>query len=240
LWGTPVYDWESIRKSGFAWWLSRIGQNLKLYDRLRLDHFRGFVAYWEVPAGESTAVNGQWVKAPAMEFFDAVKKHYPLRRIIAEDLGVITQDVREVMEAFGFPGMKILLFAFGGDVPSNPYIPHNYKHNAIVYTGTHDNNTIRGWYENEASAEERARLLAYLGLAEAPPDLHWELIRLAMSSVADISIMPMQDLLGLGEESRMNRPQHGSGNWKWRLTPEQITRPLRDRLSLFTWMYGRE
>ncbi|HSP07914.1 MAG TPA: 4-alpha-glucanotransferase, partial [Acidobacteriota bacterium] len=192
-WGSPVYRWDVVKRRHFNWWLRRIGHNLKLFDMVRLDHFRGFVAYWEIPASEETAINGKWVDAPAVELFDAIKKQFPHSNIVAEDLGLITPDVREVMEKYAFPGMKILLFAFGGDLPSNPYIPHNYDKNCVVYTGTHDNNTIQGWFHNEASQEDRQRLTEYLGGDVKPENLHWDLIRVAMASVANLVVVPMQD-----------------------------------------------
>lgn len=238
-WGSPVYRWDILKKKHFNWWLRRIGHNLKLFDLLRLDHFRGFVAYWEIPATEKTAVNGKWIDAPAVELFESIKKHFPDATIIAEDLGVITQEVRDVMTRFAFPGMKILLFAFGGDLPTNPYVPHNYSTNCVVYTGTHDNNTIQGWFKNEASAEDRKRLLDYLGDEVVVENLHWHLIRVAMASVADLFVVPMQDILGLGEEARMNFPQKSNGNWKWRLRGDQLSHALAEKLSYMTWLYGR-
>lgn len=238
-WGSPVYRWDVVKRKHFSWWLRRIGHNLKLFDLLRLDHFRGFVAYWEIPVSEETAVNGKWVDAPAIEFFESVKKHFPDAKIIAEDLGVITPDVSEVMKRFSFPGMKILLFAFGGDLPTNPYIPHNYQRNCVVYTGTHDNNTIQGWYKNEASDDDRKRMIDYLGGDVPLQRLHWDLIRTAMASVGDLVIVPIQDILGLGEEARMNFPQKLSGNWEWVLKPDQLTLALAEKLSLMSWLYGR-
>lgn len=238
-WGSPVYKWDVVKRKHFAWWIRRIGHNLKLFDMVRLDHFRGFVAYWEIPAAEETAINGKWVHAPAAELFEAVQMQFPQANIVAEDLGVITPDVREVMEKYGFPGMKILLFAFGGDLPTNPYIPHNYTRNCVVYTGTHDNNTIQGWFHNEASPEDRQRMIDYLGGDVKINRLHWDLIRLAMSSVADIVIVPMQDILGLGEEARMNFPQKSEGNWLWRIQGDLLTHGLAEQLSSMTWICGR-
>jgi 4-alpha-glucanotransferase len=238
-WGSPVYLWNVLEKTGFSWWLQRIAQNLKLFDVVRLDHFRGFVAYWEIPAEEETAINGKWVQAPAYNFFDAVLKQFPEAKIIAEDLGMITADVREVIKRFDFPSMKILQFAFGSDMPTNPYIPHNYERNCIVYTGTHDNNTIQGWYQNEADEETRKRLAEYLGHSVNPETVHWEMIRLALGSVGVMAVIPMQDVLGLGEEARMNFPQKTEGNWLWRLKPDQVTSENLERLAYFTWFYNR-
>jgi 4-alpha-glucanotransferase len=238
-WGSPVYLWDVLEKTGFSWWLQRIAQNLKLFDVVRLDHFRGFVAYWEIPAEEETAINGKWVQAPAYGFFEAVLKQFPEAKIIAEDLGMITPDVREVIKRFDFPSMKILQFAFGSDMPTNPYIPHNYERNCIVYTGTHDNNTIQGWYQNEADEGTRKRLAEYLGNSVNPDTVHWEMIRLALGSVGVMAVIPMQDLLGLGEEARMNFPQKTEGNWLWRLKADQITSEDLERLAYFTWFYNR-
>jgi len=197
------------------------------------------VGYWVVPAGELNAVNGRWIEAPAQEFLNALLRRFPRLPIIAEDLGLITADVREIICRFDLPGMKVLLFAFGEDLPTNPYIPHNLPRNCVLYTGTHDNNTTRGWFEREAGPEMRERFYSYLGReipAEAVP---WELIRLAMMSAANTVIVPMQDVLGLGEEARMNRPATTEGNWQWRLSPDQVTPPLTHALRRMTELYGR-
>ncbi len=239
LWGNPVYRWDALEATQYAWWLRRIRHNLRRFDKVRLDHFRGLVACWEVPAGETAAIHGQWVKAASEDFFAALVKQFPLPSILAEDLGVITPDVREVIERFGFPGMKVLLFAFGEDPQNHPYAPHNYKENSVVYTGTHDTNTAKGWFECEAQPDERKRLFAYVGHELSAEQLSWELIRLALMSAADTAIIPMQDLLGLGAEARMNRPATTEGNWQWRLTPEQITPALATRLAEMTELSGR-
>ncbi len=231
-WGNPVYDWDALKKTRYVWWTQRIGHVLSLFDMVRIDHFRGFVGYWEIPAGEKTAVNGKWIKAPADDFFSVVLGRFPGLPIIAEDLGVITTDVRKIMRHFGFPGMKVLLFAFGEERSDHPYLPHNYKENCVVYTGTHDNNTISGWFRNEAGYEEKERLFRYLGCNILVDEIHWALIRLAMESPARICIIPMQDVLGLDENARMNKPGTRSGNWEWRLLSEDIapgiTRKLRE------------
>lgn len=239
FWGNPVYNWEVLKRTGYSWWLNRIGYNQKLYDVVRLDHFRGFIACWEIPAGEITAVKGKWVGAPAEGFFDTLLRSFPDLTVIAEDLGIITPDVREIMNTFGFPGMKLLIFAFGEDLPENPYITHNYNKNCVVYTGTHDNNTIKGWFRNELSYEDRKRLFRYLGHEVSEDTIHHELIRLAMMSVADTVIIPMQDILGLGEEARMNTPSTSKNNWEWMLAREQITSALAEELSEMTAIYGR-
>ncbi|MBI5098608.1 MAG: 4-alpha-glucanotransferase [Nitrospirae bacterium] len=239
LWGHPVYNWDILKKSGYAWWIRRIEHNLKLFHLFRLDHFRGFVGYWEVPASEKTAINGKWVKAPAEDFFKTILKIFPHISIIAEDLGVITPDVKEIMKKFGFPGMKVLLFAFSEDLPTNPYAPHNHINNCVVYTGTHDNNTIKGWFKRELDHEGKKRLFEYLGREVSDKTVHWELIRLAMMSVADMVIIPMQDILGLGETDRMNLPASTSGNWEWRLTSDQISPSLIKKLTEMTRIHGR-
>ncbi len=240
LWGNPVYRWDVLRKRGYGWWIQRVEHNCKLFDLIRVDHFRGLVGYWVVPAGESNAVNGNWIEAPAGDFLNTLLRRFPQLPIIAEDLGVITPDVREIMHRFELPGMKVLLFAFGEDLPTNPYIPHNLPRNCVLYTGTHDNNTARGWFEREATPEIRQRVFAYLGREVPADDIHWELIRLAMMSVANTVIVPMQDILGLGEEARMNRPATTEGNWRWRLSPGQLTAPIADNLREMTELYGRD
>lgn len=237
-WGNPVYKWDALRETGYAWWMERMEHNLKLFDTIRIDHFRGFVAYWEVQAHEETAMNGAWVEAPADDFFNALLKRFPYLPVIAEDLGVITPDVRETLMRFEFPGMRVLLFAFGEDKPMHPYLPHTYPKNCVAYTGTHDTNTIRGWFDKEAGPEEKRRLFAYLG-CQAPEEIHWELIRLAMMSVADTVIIPLQDILGLSDEARMNLPAAREGNWRWRFLPHQLTEPLSARLKEMTEIYGR-
>jgi 4-alpha-glucanotransferase len=239
LWGNPIYRWDIHRKTGYRWWGQRISHNLIFFNYLRLDHFRGFVGFWEVPATEKTATRGKWVKAPAVDFFNTLLKRFPAQSLIAEDLGVITADVKEVMKRFGFPGMRILQFAFGEDLPTHPYLPHNFIPNTIVYTGTHDNNTIKGWFENEATRDEKERLFRYLGREVTSEECPRELIRLAMMSVANTVILPMQDLLGLDEEAKMNRPSVAHGNWEWRLLPEQLKDAHAEMTREFTYLYGR-
>jgi len=239
LWGNPVYNWEALRATGYAWWISRLRHILSLHDVVRIDHFRGLVAFWEVPAHERNAVNGQWVRVPFDDFFHTLFKRFFSLPIVAEDLGLITPDVREVIKRFGFPGMKVLLFAFGEENPMHIYLPHTYERNFVVYTGTHDNNTARGWFDGEARPEDRERLFRYIGRRVHPEEVHWELVRLAMMSIADIAIVPMQDVLGLGQEAQMNRPSVARGNWEWRLLPSQLTEDIGLRLRLLTETYGR-
>jgi len=239
LWGHPVYKWDVISKSGYKWWIERISHNLNLFHMFRLDHFRGFVGYWQVHSTEETAINGRWVPAPAEDFFDTLLKHVPSSSIIAEDLGIITDDVRDIIVKFGFPGMKVLLFAFGEDLPTNPYAPHNHIKNCVIYTGTHDNNTINGWYKTELNTEDRERISLYLGREVNEKNIHWELIRLAMMSVADLAIIPMQDILGLAENDRMNLPGSPNGNWEWRLREELLSHTLIKKLLDMAIITGR-
>lgn len=239
LWGNPVYRWDVLRESGYQRWIERVAHHLDLFDILRNDHFRGLVACWEVPAGEKTAINGVWCEVPAKDFFESLSRHFKSLPLVAEDLGLITPDVRDVMNYFGFPGMKVLLFAFSKDNPRHPYLPHNYERNFVVYTGTHDNNTVRGWFECDASPDEQSRFFRYLGREVALEEVHWEFIRLAMMSVANQVIIPMQDILGLGGDTRMNTPSVRRGNWEWRLLPDQISRPIAEMLFEMTVTYGR-
>ncbi len=239
LWGNPVYDWATLEKTGFKWWLTRLAHMLNLYNTIRIDHFRGLIACWEVPAGEKTAVNGQWTPVPHRELFQAIRERFNEAPIIAEDLGTITEDVREALREYGYPGMKILQFAFGNDDSEHPYLPHNYPVNCIVYTGTHDNNTVRGWFDSEARPEDRRRMVRYLGHDVEAGRVHWELARLAFASVARWAILPMQDVLGLGRESRINRPATATGNWKWRLTSHQLQPQTASDLKELTKIYGR-
>ncbi|MCI0455129.1 MAG: 4-alpha-glucanotransferase [Candidatus Dadabacteria bacterium] len=239
LWGNPVYRWRVLRKEGYSWWIKRIEHNLRLFDMIRLDHFRGFVGYWEVPAGEKTAIKGKWRKAPAKDFFKKLKKRFLHLPVIAEDLGLITPDVVKIMKDFGFPGMSLLLFAFGDDFPESSYLPHNILQNSVAYTGTHDNNTIQGWWRSEASPESRKRFIKYIGREVSAENIHWEFIRLAMMSPANTCIIPMQDILGLGEETKMNRPAKTDGNWLWRLNPDLVTPKVIDKLREMAETSGR-
>jgi 4-alpha-glucanotransferase len=239
LWGNPVYNWDALTLSGYAWWVERLRHIFSLYNVVRIDHFRGLVAYWEVPAYERNAVNGRWVEAPTGDFFKHLFKRFFTLPLIAEDLGLITPDVREAIGRFGFPGMKVLLFAFGEDNPMHIYLPHSYDRNYVVYTGTHDNNTVRGWFEREAKPEDKSRLYRYIGKEVDAETVNWELIRLAMMSVADIAITPVQDILGLGEEGQMNRPSVAYGNWGWRLQSAQLTDEMLEKLRVMTETYGR-
>ena len=236
LWGNPTYNWETLQKTGFSWWLQRVKALLEYVDLTRIDHFRGFQAYWAVPEGETTALNGEWIEAPGEAFFNAVKAEFGSLPILAEDLGVITPEVEALRDQFGFPGMKILQFAFG-DNASNPYLPFNYVQNCLVYTGTHDNYTTVGWFD-QASEYERDRTLRYVG-GLSGDGIHWSMMRLALSSIANQAIVPLQDVLGLGSFARMNSPGKADGNWAWRYRAEMLTGELRERLRELIRLYGR-
>jgi 4-alpha-glucanotransferase len=239
LWGNPVYRWGALRDSGFLWWRIRMDRNLQLYDLVRIDHFRGLVAYWEVDAGEKTALNGRWTAAPARHLIRSLQRQVACLPVIAEDLGYITPDVREVMREFRLPGMRVLQFAFGGNLPESPHIPHNIERDCVLYTGTHDNNTSRGWYEQDAGHDEKKEFCRYIGRRVAPDEVHREMVRLALMSVADRVIIPLQDVIGLGAEGRMNFPGTATGNWVWRALPSQVDGDAADRLAALCALYGR-
>lgn len=215
LWGNPVYDWEAHREEGFRWWVLRLAHALSLYDVVRLDHFRGFMAYWEVRAGSLTAEKGRWVRVPYEEFFETLARSFPSMPFIAEDLGFITADVREVMLRYSLPGMRVLVFAFSGD-PRNEHLPHNLVRNMVIYTSTHDTNTVLGWFTDEASRKSRSALKQYLGRRVTSKNVVREVTRLAMASPPSLAVVQMQDAMMLGSEARMNRPGTSKGNWLWR------------------------
>jgi 4-alpha-glucanotransferase len=237
LWGNPIYNWGRLKKTRFAWWIQRFRVLREYVDYIRIDHFRGFESYWAVPRGETTAVKGRWVKAPGEAFFETLREELGELPVMAEDLGVITPEVEALRDRFEFPGMRVLQFAFGSD-PANPFLPFNYNRNCVVYTGTHDNNTTVGWFENDLNDYERTNLLSYLG-GVSPDGIQWDLIRLALSSIANVAIIPLQDILGLGKDARMNRPGAAEGNWHWRYQDDQLTEEVRDRLAKITWLFGR-
>jgi len=239
LWSTPVYDWQTLKNNGYSWWLQRIEHNLTFFDIVRLDHFIGFVSYWQVPAGHKTAAKGKWVKGPGQDFFDKLFKRVSPRNLIVEDLGRVTADVTKIIEKFDLRPMKVLQFAFNEGSNGSCHRLYNHTKNSILYTGTHDNNTIRGWFEKEANPRQKQNLFRYLGRKVAADQIHWELIRLAAGSVADLAIIPVQDILGLGGAARMNRPGTVGDNWSWRLLPNQITKPLITKLAELTQTYGR-
>jgi 4-alpha-glucanotransferase len=236
LWGNPVYDWNQLQKSNYEWWIQRFQTTLQYVDIVRVDHFRGFQAYWQVPAGEETAINGEWIEAPGAEFFETLGKRLGQLPILAEDLGIITPEVEELRDRFDFPGMKILMFAFSDDA-SNTHLPHHYVKNSVVYPGTHDNDTAIGWW-NSASEHEKKMLAAYVG---CPIDeIHWTLNRIAFASVANWAIVALQDVLGLDGSARMNDPSQNAGNWRWRYqSSDLLTDELAEELRSMTALYDR-
>ena len=236
LWGNPLFDWEAMERDGFSWWASRIAHQLDTYDLLRIDHFRGFDSYYAIPYGETTARNGRWRQGPGLRFFEAVKEKLGELPVIAEDLGFLTDSVRKLLRDSGFPGMKVLQFAFDSREESD-YLPHNYTKNCVVYVGTHDNDTALGWYES-ANPGDRAFAREYLRLSDQE-GCGWGLMRGAWSSVADLAVVTAQDLLDLGSEGRMNIPSTVGENWKWRAPPGAFTPELADRLRRQTKLYGR-
>jgi 4-alpha-glucanotransferase len=235
LWGNPLYNWDAVRGSDFAWWIARLRTTLEFVDIIRLDHFRGFEAYWEIPAGMPTAEQGRWVKGPGASLMKCLQQALGGLPLIAEDLGVITPEVEALRDSFGLPGMRILQFAFGGGT-DNPYLPHNYVQRTVAYTGTHDNDTTRGWFVT-THERERDHVRRYLG--RDGNDIAWDLLRVAWSSVAEFAIAPLQDVLSLDTAARMNMPGRPAGNWGWRYTAEQLTPWVLDRLGEMTVLYGR-
>lgn len=239
LWGNPVYDWDAHAGDGYAWWVARVRRTLERFDLVRLDHFRAIAAHWEVPAGSATAMRGEWVTGPGRSLLDALANAGVLHSLIAEDLGTITEDVYELMRGYDLPGMKVLLFAFDGHTGGNLHAPHHHVPDAVVYTGTHDNNTARGWFEDDATPGARARLGYYLGRECSPSDVSETLVRLALASVCRLAIIPVQDVLGLDGSARMNHPARSNGNWTWRLEPGTLTVQLAQHLADMTEAYGR-
>jgi 4-alpha-glucanotransferase len=238
-WGNPLYKWGMLRERGFDWWVARIRRTLTLFDMIRLDHFRGFEAYWSIAADEDTAVNGQWVKAPGHELFHRLKEVFGVLPFVAEDLGLITAEVDELREHFGMPGMRILQFGFS-DRGAHLYLPHQYVANTVVYTGTHDNNTTLGWWRDGATAEEREHVLTYVGPIERDEEIVGAMMRAAAGSVALLCIFPMQDILHLGSEGRMNTPSEGSGNWVWRYTRDALKEEFAVGLAALMEMTDRD
>ncbi len=237
LWGNPLYDWGAMRADGYGWWMRRLDAVSRLYDVVRIDHFRAFSTYWRVPMGEKTARVGEWVRGPGMDFIGAVQARFPAMEIIAEDLGCLSEDVYALVRESGLPGMKVLEFAFSPGEPSE-YLPHAYPRGCVCYTGTHDNATITGWF-SEASEAEIDTAVRYLGLNERE-GYHWGMLRGGMGSVADLFVAQMQDFLGLGASARMNVPGTlGGTNWQWRLLPGQLDDALADRMREYARIYGR-
>lgn len=238
LWGNPTYNWQRHQETDFKWWIERIRHSLLLCDLLRLDHFRGFVAYWQVAAVAKTALRGKWVQASSDSFFAALKRAFPSMPLIAEDLGYIDQPVKDAIEALEIPGMRVVLFGFD-DSKDNPHTPSNYIANSVAYTGTHDTNTTQGWFTTEASAREKANLYRIMGKKADASEISFEVVKLALSSVSDLCIIPLQDVLGLGVEARMNNPSQSAGNWVWRVTKKQLSSPKLSELGELTANYMR-
>lgn len=246
-WGNPIYRWDRLQQTGYRWWIERFRAALNLYDAIRIDHFRGFEAYWEIPGGQTTAIHGRWVKGPGAEFFAVLEREFGDLPIIAENLGVITPEVESIRARFRFPGMAILQFAFGKDPQGPSFRPHNYTRELAAYTGTHDNDTTVGWWNSSGAndstrtaedvAKERAFACSYLNLQDEP--IHWVMIRTILSSIADLAIIPLQDVLGLGSEARMNLPGTAKGNWRWRLEPDALTPQIAKRLHEMIVLYDR-
>jgi 4-alpha-glucanotransferase len=235
LWGNPMYRWERMAEQGYSWWLARFRWNLAQADLVRIDHFRGFEASWGIKAGEKTAVNGRWLSVPGAELFQILQRELGEAPIVAEDLGLITPEVEALRDRFGFPGMKVMQFAFGSG-PDNPYLPHNVGRNCVMYTGTHDNDTSLGWWQSLAETD-RSAVHEYLG--RPAQKMPWPLVRQAMASVADLCIVPLQDILSLDSAARMNTPGRSGGNWGWRFLPGALTPEVRTRLAAITSLYGR-
>ncbi len=242
IWGNPLYRWDYHKETGYKWWLKRLAMCFELYDVVRIDHFRGFDEYFSVPYGEDSALRGHWEKGPGMDLFRAVEEAFPGKEIIAEDLGYVTDTVRQLLCDTGYPGMKILEFAFDSRDSgcAADYFPHNYVRNCVVYTGTHDNETVIQWFNEGLQPEEKIMVRNYI-CDHATPDeeIHWPMICTAMRSVAKLCVIPMQDYLALGKEARINRPSTSGGNWKWRLLPGQFSDELIGRIRVITAAYGR-
>jgi len=247
LWGNPIYRWDVLANTGYRWWIERFRAAFDLFDVVRIDHFRGFEAYWEIPADEPTAIHGRWVKGPGAALFLALQADLGELPIIAENLGVITPEVEALRKQFGFPGMSLLQFAFGTDPQGPSFRPHNYSRDLVAYTGGHDNNTTVGWWSSSGAGDstrtpedvrkEHEFARAYLGFRDEP--INWVLIRAVLASVAGIAVIPLQDVLGLGTEARMNLPGRVSGNWKWRYGTDALTQDLQSRLKQLTVVYDR-
>lgn len=238
LWGNPLYNWEYHKITEYEWWIKRIKYCTQLYDVIRIDHFRGFDKYYSIPYGAKNAVNGMWVDGPGIDLFNTIKSKISNLEIIAEDLGYVTESVKKLVSDCGFPGMKLLEFAFDSREKSD-YLPYNYDKNCVVYTGTHDNETLAGWYKS-ISSEDKLLSQEYLNNEKTPEnEIHWDFIRLAQQSVANLCIIPIQDYLGYGNEARMNKPSTIGGNWTWRLLNEEITDELIQKIKHITELYGR-
>lgn len=246
-WGNPLYRWDTAERAVFAWWVRRFRHIFTLVDWVRVDHFRGFEAYWEIPGGDTTAVNGRWVKGPGARLFEEVRRELGELPIVAENLGMITPEVEAIRERLAFPGMAVLQFAFGGDSQANGFLPHNFQRELVAYTGTHDNDTTVGWWQSTGHGDstrqtgevEAEKLKARRYLNTDGTDIHWAMIRTLLASVADVVIVPLQDILGLGSDARMNLPARASGNWQWRFQASSVTTTLAERLRELAELFGR-
>jgi 4-alpha-glucanotransferase len=243
-WGNPIYRWDKMKEDGYSWWMDRFAHTLRCVDTIRVDHFRGFIGYWSIPESEPTAVNGEWMPGPGFELFHALRRKFGFSDgrmpFIAEDLGVMTADVYEAMEEFKLPGMKVLHFAFGKEMPSNPYVPHNHRHDSVAYVGTHDNNTTAGWWSDEATEEEKKNFLDYTNQKSLTgPDAADSMVRMALSSRADLAVITAQDMLRLDASARMNTPSTTKDNWKWKLASLDGLRKRADNIKKLAVMYGR-
>lgn len=238
-WGNPLYKWSLLQEHGFDWWIDRIRRALTLYDQIRLDHFRGFEAYWSIPADEPTAIHGQWVKAPGYALFNRLKEIFGDLPFIAEDLGIITKEVNELRESFGMPGMRVLQFGFA-DRGGHIYLPHRYVENTVVYTGTHDNNTTLGWWRDDIGEAERANVQTYLHPIHVDAEIVWAMVKAAANSVASTCVFPLQDILHLGSEARMNRPAAAAGNWSWRFGLDALHPDIAAQLAAMMEMTDRD
>lgn len=238
LWGNPLYRWDYQKATGYAWWMRRMAYCFQMYDVVRVDHFRGFDEYYSIPAGEQTAVHGHWEKGPGIALFQKMQEKFGNVNIIAEDLGFVTDSVQKLVKDTGFPSMKVLQFAFDSREESN-YLPHCYPHNCVVYTGTHDNDTIRGGYESLKPADKQMAV-RYMNSKRTPEsEIHWDFIRLALASVADLAVIPLQDYLGLGSEARLNTPSTLGSNWTWRMKKDAFTSDIREKCRSMAQLYGR-
>jgi 4-alpha-glucanotransferase len=248
LWGNPIYRWDRLAETGYRWWVERMRAAFSQVDLVRLDHFRGFEAYWEVPASEPTAIGGRWVQGPGADLFVALQEALGELPVVAENLGVITPEVEAIRTRFGFPGMAVLQFAFGKDPQAPDFKPHNYPRNRVAYTGTHDNDTVVGWWTSSGAGDstrtpedvrkEREHAARYLDLNGR--EINWVMMRALMASVADMVLFPLQDVLGFGSETRMNTPAVLGGNWRWRYRRDMLSAATAERLREMTSLYGRE
>jgi len=229
-WGMPVFDWDTMKKNDYDWWIRRLKKNLEWFDLLRLDHFRGFAAYWEIPVKAESASEGRWTEGPGYQLFDVIRKAFPSMPFVAEDLGMIDQAVYDLRDHYKLPGMKVLQFGFGEDMETSGHHPANIPYHAVAYTGTHDNNTLKGWYRHELDEAARARLQRYTCKKIRVRNIHKELISAAFASAAWLTIIPMQDWLGLGQGSRMNFPSTTEGNWQWKIKNSVLRQKNAEKL----------